>query len=149
MPVVTNIRMFDVAIGNFNDRSKWHEVEVPKEWKKKYLSKINSKMTEEQKSIENSNLQAILDRIKQVQGIQCRKEVRNIIGRFPDASNFEITEFFNDGFVKEYPGTKIKNYILSKKHICILILQSETGKGKKKKVHNRYLKFNHNQKPEK
>ena len=47
----------------------------------------------------------------------------------------------------EKSGTKIKNYYKSDEHVFVLIKMSETGKGKNKRIHRMFLKFNHNVKP--
>ena len=38
---VTDIRMYDIGVGGFSDKSKWDEIPFPKPLKKRLLRKIN------------------------------------------------------------------------------------------------------------
>lgn len=99
------------------------------------------------KEIDVKNMQVILDRIKNLQGLVYQKEVREIIAKYPNASNFEITQS-KDGENKSFHGKKIRGYFLSETQAFVLIAVSERGEGKNKKVYSNYLRFNTNSKTE-
>ena len=143
--------MFDAPLGDYWNRDRWVEVDIPQHWKKKFLTNINFKMKEREKEIDIANLQDILSRVKQVQGKKCMDEVRDIVSKYPDASGFIVTDIA-DGVHHSYAGTKVKEYRENDQEIFILILTSERfrGEGKKKEkvVYRKYLKFDKNEKTE-
>lgn len=97
--------------------------------------------------IDVKNMQVILDRIKNLQGLVYQKEVREIIAKYPDANNFGITQS-KEGENKSFHGKKIRSYFLSEEQVFILVAHSERGEGEDKKYYSSYFKFDINAKTE-
>jgi len=96
-----------------------------------------------------NNLQLILKRIESVQGRKYKEEVRTIIGKYPDASDFQMSNRdTGEAAHKSYAGTKVKGYYVSDDYVFIMILEApipgQRKNAKNKKFDRSFLKFKHN-----